>query len=267
MGRPDEREPVKPNIEPDADRLASAGSRELPGFLIIGTQRGGTTSLFDYLTRHPDVGETLKKEIHFFDLHFHRGLDWYRAHFPISGAAAIVGEASPSYLLHPEAPSRVHAALPSVTLIALLRNPIDRAWSHYQLNAKRGHEPLAFEEAIAREPERLAGAAAGAHDESWRLFSYLSRGLYADQLQRWLRFFPREQLLIVKSEDLYRDPAAIYDQTVQRLGLRRWPLQRFRARHAGSYAGMEPETRERLAEYFAPHNARLYEMLGRDLDW
>lgn len=248
--------------------IETAHLRQSPGFIIIGAQKGGTTSLYHYLTEHPDVGTPLKKEIHYFDFNVDKGPDWYLAHFPLRGEAVVVGEASPSYLPHPDAPGRLYALLPEVKLIALLRHPVDRAYSHHQMNVRKGVETLPFEEAIAREPERLAdGGDPSSSQGNWRFFSYLSRGFYAEQLERWLTFFPRENMLIIKSEDLYEEPGQIYNQTLEFLGLRAWNRPGFENYKPGEYNGLNPETRARLIGRFAPHNARLYDLLGRNFGW
>src|SRR5438067_227401 len=134
--------------------------RLLPDFLIIGTQRGGTTSLYHYLKTHPCVESATTSDTHFFDKKFSKGLGWYRGHFPtwmekyyaqMRGQRFVTGEASSSYLFHPHVPKRVVQVLPHVKLIVLLRNPVDRAYSQYYHAIELGHETLSFEEAIASE--------------------------------------------------------------------------------------------------------------------
>lgn len=250
--------------------IAGGDPRQAPDFVIIGAQRGGTTSLYSYLTRHPAVGAALRKEIHFFDINHARGMDWgmdwYMAHFPPRGEALVVGEASPFYLFHPEVPARMAAAVPRVKLIALLRNPVDRALSQYHLNLRRGNETRSFEDAIAEGPELLPGSDHGDIVRA-RRSSYVPRGRYAEQLERWFGVFPREQLLIVKSEDLYADPPRIVHEAFAHLDLPPWPSVRFRARHRADYPAVDAATRRRLEEYYAPHNQRLYALLDRDLGW
>ena len=137
--------------------------RKLPDFLIVGVMKGGTTSLFRYLVRHPQVLPPFRKEIKYFDCNYINGQNWYQAHFPLKkkfvGGSKLTGEATPYYIFHPQAPMRIAEALPEAKIIILLRNPIDRAYSHYQHMVRVGREPLSFEEAIAAEPERLAGEA------------------------------------------------------------------------------------------------------------
>ena len=251
-----------------AKRIRTAHLRQLPNFIIIGAQKSGTTSLLQYLREHPEIGATHKKEVHFFSWWYDKGLDWYRAHFPFEGEKPLIGEASPSYLLHPGVPARLHAVLPDVKLLVMLRNPVDRAYSHHQMNVRKGVDPLPFEEAIAREPERLRlnnGSDLGWRDSSF--ISYLSRGLYADQLEGWLDYFPREHVKVIKSEAFFADPELGLREALAFLDLAPCPLERYDVYNPGTYADMRPEIRERLTRYFAPHNQHLYELLGEDLGW
>ena len=252
--------------DPPSERIQTAHLRQPPDFIIIGTQRGGTTSLYRYLTEHPDVGPAFRKEVHFFDRYYEKGMSWYLAHFPMRGEVPMVGEASPYYLFHPEVPERASEAVSPARFIVLLRNPVDRAYSHYQMKVKRGVEPLSFEDALEKERERLSGS-----DDPMSLtrrhYSYIERGLYVDQLKRWMSVFPREQFLIIKSEDLYEDPGRVLQQTLTYLGLQPWNLASFRPYHLNEYADINPDTRKRLTEHFAPYNQQLYDFLGRDLGW
>lgn len=260
---------------------ATARWRPLPDFLVIGTKRGGTTTLFRALQDHPQVLPMFPsvqaiKSPHYFDHHFHRGEAWYRGHFPIrSDRARLTGESSPYYLFHPLAPRRVHDLVPDVRLIALLRDPVTRALSHYWDRVKNGIETLGFEEAIEAEEGRIGGererllAGETVDSPAHEHFSYLARGLYADQLASWFAFFPREQVLVLRSEDLYADPAAIHARTLDFLGL---PPHR----QAGGYGrlhghadrpSMRSDTEQLLRAWFAPHNERLARLLGTDLWW
>jgi hypothetical protein len=254
-----------------------------PDFLVIGAQKSGTTSLYAYLSQHPEVIAARTKEIQFFSEHYARGSAWYRQHFPVLvtreparllGAGKLqTGEATPYYLFHPHTPRRVRAGLPGVKLIALLRNPIDRAYSHHRYHSKLGDESLDFEAAIAAEPERLEGELERMRtDEHYvsdphRNFSYLARGLYAEQIERWLEHFPREQLLVLQSERFFADPAEGYRHVVRFLGLSTHELDAYEAVNVGSYSGMDPATRARLADYYHEPNERLYALLGERFDW
>jgi len=263
---------------------ATSGARVLPDFVIIGAQRGGTTSLYHFLTRHPQVrGAVMDKEVHFFDLRFAEGLARYRGAFPTrltverirrrTDAPVAVGEASPYYLFHPAVPARIATSLPEVKLVAMLRDPVERAWSHYRHEHDLGHEPLSFEEALDAEEARLAGqqerlcadpsAASFAHQHH----SYVARGRYAEQLERWFAAFPRERLLLVRSEDFYAEPAPVFRQVTDHLGLTPWQPGGFRPYNAATSTGMRRDTRERLRDEFLPWNERLAALTGRDWGW
>jgi hypothetical protein len=266
-----------------APRVLTARARLLPDFLIIGAQRCGTTSLQRYLIQHPCVAPAFRKEVHFFDRNLRKGTTWYRGHFPsvlfrsyvttVLRRRFMTGEATPAYIFYPHAPQRILETVPRAKLIVLLRNPVDRAYSHYQHEVTNGHEEVPFEEAIRREPERLRGERekmlADENYDSYRYrhYSYLARGLYADQLAVWLSLFPKEQLCIVRSEDFFVDPAGVFRQVLGFLELPGWELPKYRKYNAAEYRGMDAGTRGRLTEYFAPHNRRLSELVGRDFAW
>jgi len=254
---------------------ATAAIRPLPGFLVIGAQKAGTTALYAYLRRHPAITGPSWKEVSFFDRHYARGEAWYRGNFPntFRSRGNLVGEASPSYLFHPLAPERVRRLVPGAKLIALVRNPVDRAYSHYQHEVALGREPLSFEDALAAEDERLRGEEErmvgdpAYFSQAWWNYTYRARGLYADQLERWLAVFPREQLLVVPSDDLSADPGAAYARVLEFLGAAPHRLGSYPRVFERQYEPMAPETRTRLATEFAEPNRRLYELLGRNLAW
>jgi Sulfotransferase domain len=269
-------------------RGITSSIRVLPDFLIIGTQRGGTTALYHYLKTHPCIIPATIGDTHFFDKKYSKGLRWYQAHFPTLWEKAyaqqvrkrplVTGEASSSYLFYPLAPKRVAESLPHVKLMVLLRNPVDRAYSQYYHAVELKHETLPFEEAIQDEEKRTAQEHEKIlQDEQYESHtythrSYLTRGIYMDQLQAWMTLFPREQFLILKSEDFYTDPVATFTQVSAFLNL---PPAKPRLNkkdykqysHNTYFATMDPAMRTRLIEYFKPHNARLYEYLGIDFGW
>jgi hypothetical protein len=264
-------------------RRFTAERRPLPQFVIAGAQKAGTTSLFDYLSGHPRCAPSLTKEVHFFDEHFSRGPRWYRTHFPLEAAAddsrarqakSLCFESSPYYMFDPRVPARMRQVLPGVKVILLLRNPARRAYSHYQHSVRRGREPLAFEQALDAEPERLAGeherllAEPDYQSQAHRHFSYLARGVYVDQLCHWHAHFPAGQLLVIQAERMFRQPREVFGVVLGFLGLDAWLPAEFAAHNSGRYqAGMSSATRDRLARYFAPHNERLFELLGTRYDW
>jgi hypothetical protein len=243
----------------------------LPDFVIIGGKKCGTTFLYDLLGRHPLVQPAASKELHFFDALFEEGAEWYRQCFPAprweDGRRTITGEASP-YMAHRHAPERMAQVVPQARLIALLRDPVERAYSDYQMVARKDREHKTFEEAIGLQEPAEAGDRAALSEDS----EYLSRGVYVDQLLRWTEFFDREQLLVLKSEDFFENHTETLEVVLEFLGLPEWEPEASELeggkRNAGRYGEeMDPSTRRRLEEYFAPHNRRLYDFLGVDFGW
>ena len=262
--------------------------RMLPDFLIIGAQRCGTSSLYKYLGWHPSIAPSLRKETDYFSVRFGEGLGWYRAHFPVRlqgrwgrmfrRRRVLAFEATPDYLLHPHSAARVADLLPNAKIIAMLRNPVDRAFSNYEHMVRLGFETLSFEQALDKEEDRLAGEFQLLdQDPSYsaldlRRFSYVKRGKYAEQLGTWMRHFPQEQMLVLQSEDFFADTASVYREISGFLGVRSWQPRKFpnysyRRGRESPKGEMSAEMRRRLEETFAPHNQRLYELLGRDLGW
>ncbi len=246
----------------ETDGAPTAGA--LPDFAIIGQRRCGTTFLYHLLTLHPHVERAASKEPHFFGVYFDEGVEWYRRFFPEprlkDGRMTINGEATP-LMANRLAPERMASVIPDARLIALLRDPVDRAYSDYQQVVRKGREPRTFEEAIGLTED-------GPDANS----PYLARSVYVDQLRRWSEFYPEEQMLVLKSEDLYESPVGTLKTVIEFLGLPEWEPKRSavtpKKQNKGGYeGGMAPETREKLEEFFRPHNLRLYEYLGRDLGW
>jgi hypothetical protein len=255
-------------------RKATAGLRVLPDFVIIGAQRSGTTSLYDYLLRHPQVIPAHKKEVHFYDLHHARGVEWYRANFPLRWQmrdGRITGEATPNYLVYPQAAERLHAVTPNAKLIALLRNPVDRAHSAWRLRSMEGSETASFEEALAREMEQADTDVSDMRDPRkvgrFLRFLYLAKSRYPEQLERWWSLFARDQMLIVQSEELFTHPDKALGAIADFLAIERWQPDSFRTVNEAKPAPIDAALRARLVEYFAPHNARLEAMVGRSFDW
>ena len=288
-----------------AFRRATSPLRILPSFAVIGAQRAGTTSLFDDLLHHPEIagpsGEDKRlmwpeKELDFFSNRYYEGLGWYRGFFPTTvsrrrarraGRSLIAGEATPFYLVHPGAPERMAATLPGMRLVVLLRDPVARAYSHYQLNRRTGLEPLSFEDALASEEDRLAGegdrlrADPRYRSPAFRLYSYFTRGLYAEQLERWLAHFPREQFAIYSAEEFFARRDEVYREIVAFLGVRpkrrsELPWRRTlggrtsaaaKAKNRVPYDPLDPALRAALEERYAEPNARLVGLLERRFPW
>lgn len=265
-----------------------------PDFLIIGAKRSGTSTLFSLLADHPEVYRG-DKEIHYFDFNRDRGIDWYRGLFRDAAPGQIAGEATQTYLFDPEIPPRIAAELPHVKLVAILRDPVQRAYSEYRYGVARGLEDLSLQEALAAEAER-----AGRSYRDYLAKSYVQRGMYSQQLERVLEFFPRSQLHVVLFEDLIASPDAVYADLCRYLSIddgfvprdvarRVNPTLRFRSlavrrltkgrgllgRVAGKLnqrpddsAPMPSDVREDLARRFESSNRSTAQLLGRDLaEW
>jgi len=268
--------------------MITSGLRRGPDFIVIGAKRGGTTSLYNYLLEHPSVlplfpGRQHIKGAHYYDSEFARGLRWYRSHFPLEAGGrrlarpatvpAISGEASPYYLFHPLAAERLALDYPDVRIIVNLRDPVERAYSHYKERCKHAAEPLGFEEALEAEPGRLRGEAEriigepGYRSVEHEDHSYLAQGRYLDMLERWFSFFPREQFHISASEDFYADPDRVVNSVWSFLGLQPHRLQSRKRHNYIPAEDIRPATRQRLQRAFAEHNRDLEHLLGRPLPW
>ena len=266
-------------------RMLTAPERVLPDFLIIGAMRGGTTSLYRYLIQHSCILPVFTKEIHYFSrtLNFDRGVHWYKSHFPKavqvaqaqmrSSAQVITGEGSPGSVADPLAPSRIAELLPHVKAIMLVRNPVDRAYSHYQHEVRLAREKRSFEAALDAETMQLgdedgqSGQVSNRSDERTLRYSYQEVGLYIDQLERWETLFPRENLAVLQSEDLFERPAATLNEVFEFLDVPKLELPCYERFNHGSTPEMDPVVRSRLTDFFEPYNQRLYLHLGKDLGW
>jgi sulfotransferase family protein len=255
-------------------RTPTGGLRRLPDLLVIGGQRCGTSTLYRYLGRHPDVAPSLRKEVEYFSRRFDRGERWYRAHFALAnGRSRLAFEATPDYLFHPLAADRAAAVVPGARIVVMLREPTARAWSHYHHMVALGHETLDFEAAVAAEADRcipdLRRLADDPHHDPVSLlrYSYVARGRYVEQLVRWRDHFPPDRMLVVRSEDFFADPAPVFRRVVEFLGLSPWaPDHLVNVSRQGRPAPppIPARTRATLAERFADSNRDLVAVLGDD---
>ena len=230
-----------------------------PHFLILGCQKGGTTTLYDLLCRHPRVEAALEKEVQFFSFRYGEGWAWYRQQLPHRRSLIgrlrdrpRCGEASPYYLFYPLAAERIARHAPKARLIVLLRDPVDRALSQYFHSVRLGLEHLPLMAALAAEPERLQGAdealARGERHRSHQEHSYLQRSRYGHQLQRYVQHFPKQQLLVLSSEAFFADPTGTTQQVWRFLGLEPAPLsaQPILNQGLGEAAAVSAEERQQL---------------------
>lgn len=253
--------------------------RTLPDHLVLGTQKGGTSSLYNYLCQHPDIASATVKEIHYFSAHLEKGEAWYRGHFAteaflaakksIRGRRPVSIDSSPDYMFQPYAAAPAAALLPDARILVLLRNPVDRAFSHYRHRVRKGLESRSFEEAMDAE---LATAAADLASSGSREYyesreyvkrAYLLRGLYARQLRAWFAVYPRDRFLLMRSEEFFDDPRTVYARILEFLGLPPWQPKEMRKYNFFGESRSIPEgTRRRLEEFFEPYNRDLEELAG-----
>lgn len=273
---------------------ATARYRPDPDFIVIGAKRGGTTSLYYDILKIPAVlplfpsSRWLPKRMetkgtHFFDTHYRRGENWYRSYLPtrwarqraaeVLGGRVAVGEASPYYLFHPLAAERAARMVPNVRLIAILRDPVMRSYSHWKERRRNNAESLNFADAVAVEGSRLAGEEdrlrsepdyySYAHEQQ----SYVAQSMYARALRPWIERFGRENLLILISEEYYADPGASLAQVADFLGIRGGPVGPGEHLNTAAGVALDPGVREQLTPVFAADIEELEEMLGRALPW
>jgi hypothetical protein len=268
--------------------VLTADARPVPDLLIIGAKRGGTTSLWYYLSEHPGMLPLFpraekRKGTYYFDENFSEGIRWYRSHFPTAATRALAQrrlghpvvaiDASPYYLYHPLAPSRAAAVTPDALVVAVLRDPVERAYSHYKERKRNGTEPLSFAEAIAAEPERIAGEEEQIRRDGTyvsfghRHCSYLDQGRYAPMLSRWFDAFGRDRVLVEVSEEMYEDPQPTVDRVTRRLGMPTQLLHNAEPFNAEPDSGLDPATREHLRRLLDPDIRAVEELLGRVLPW
>jgi hypothetical protein len=266
-----------------AGRLTSP-ARMLPGFLIAGAQRCGTTSMYRTLSQHPAVVKAvLHKGVHYFDMNYGHSLAWYRAHFPLratgrragraAGAQALTFESSPYYLFHPLAAERIGRDLPGVGLIVLVRDPVERAYSAYAHELARGFETEPFERALELEAERLRGEAErmiadpGYLSHSHQHHAYRARGEYAEQVARLDRLLGADRVLVVDSGDFFTKPEPVYDAVLDFLRLPRHDYPEFERHNARPRSPMPESLRAALDEHFLPQDERLAARLGHVPSW
>ncbi|RFS84677.1 sulfotransferase [Actinomadura spongiicola] len=269
--------------------MSTAALRPGPDFLLIGAKRGGSTSLYYTLLEHPRIMPLFPnarllpkanhtKGVHYFDSHYDRGATWYRSHFPASArrSGKVVGEGSPYYLFHPLAAERAGRDVPDAKILLILRDPIERAFSHYRERRRQSAEELAtFEEALLAENDRLAGererivSEPGYRSYAHEQQSYRAQGEYAPHLRRWMEHFPAERFHVLAAEEFYADPQKAVDGVAEFLGLPPAPLppSAVKVWNAAPSQELSPHTRQSLAEHYAPFNEDLEKLLGRTFPW
>lgn len=263
---------------------ATAQRRQLPSFILVGAQRAGTTSLFRALSSHPSIfSANFHKGVNYFDVNYTRPFSWYQGHFPTEAAlqrrargtlaAPITFEASGYYMFHPCAAERIARHLPDVRILAMLRDPVERAYSAWKHESARGYESEPFESALELEDHRLAGEIErlrtddGYYSFAHRHHAYRRRGEYADQLRRLLEFFPVDRLHVIDSETFFEQPESTYTGVLDFLGLPPILPDRFDRWNGRPSSPMADSTRAALRERFAGPDQALADLLGRRPAW
>ncbi|MEM8673041.1 MAG: tetratricopeptide repeat protein [Cyanobacteria bacterium P01_G01_bin.67] len=244
--------------------------KSAPDFIIAGASKSGTSSIYYYLGRHPQVLLPHKKEIDFYWSNYQRGIEWYLAHFPTitDQDNFLTGEATPNYLRFPQVAQRIKDTFPKTKIIILLRNPVDRAisWHYHKLNT--GLTKVNLETAIATEIERLASISEAeiTHTGFYEPDNIIS-SLYIYKIKPWIELLGREQFLILKSEDFYLDPVKNMETVFEFLKLPNCTLENYPQVNPGTYNQVDFKLRKTLSDYFAPYNQQLEEYLGMNFHW
>jgi len=256
--------------------------RVLPDSIVIGVGRGGTTSLFHYLGQHKCVRKSAYDEIGFFDDNYHLGLNWYRSMFPTrftknsiekKFGKFIAYEVTPWYIRRPWDAKRIHGLIPNVKLIAVLRNPVDRAYSHYHLSRRIQGLTTPFEDVVLEDMKRIneyREKNGEINDNYFKTIvqnSFLARGFYAEQLKKWYEIFNDDQILVVPSEDLSEQTQKTLNKIFIFLGLEPETIPNLEKVNVAKYPPMEQNTRLKLLEFYSKYNQDLYDMLNLEFPW
>jgi hypothetical protein len=250
-----------------------------PSFIIIGAVRCGTTSLYYNICEHSCVLPAAYDEIGFFDSNYELGFNWYKSMFPTyfqkkkvesKTGICITGEDTPFYFWDKNAINRIKKEIPEIKLIALLRNPIDRAYSNYHLGVRLGSELLSFKDSIKKEIELLEKNNDMESEEIEKFLrprSYIAKGLYHHQIKNWFKVFSKEQILVLSTENLADNPNQTLDEIFSFLELPKEEIRNIQRKKVGKYKKMDDETREVLKKIFKPHNEKLFKFLGKEFEW
>jgi len=250
-------------------------------FIIIGTQRGGTSSFYEDLQNHPQVMPAYNSDINFFDVNYSKGMEWYSRQFPLLSeydaksrpSGHITGEASSHYMYHPLVAERIKRHCPDTKFIALLRNPTDRAYDHFRCAVKQGVENLCFSDALRIEAKRLERGHLNLQDNPYydgissRNHSYLSHGFYAKQLKKWFEHFDQSNFLFVRSEDYFTKPEDTLQEAYNFLGLPATCAVHTELANVNPLVKLRNDTRQLVDKLYQRSNEDLCNLLGRQMVW
>ena len=254
--------------------------RVIPDFLVIGAKRCGTTSLYQHLPEHPCISKSPYDNMGFFNDNFHLGVNWYKSFFPTTFTrnkikskfgGFLAFDVTTKYMEEESTANNVYQTKPNMKIIIILRNPVDRAYSQYHLSVRQTAERRSFEDVVEENMNRL-NKESHEHYEIKPRFSakednYLKKGLYALQLKYWLKIFPRENILIVSTEEFESNQQIIYNKIFEFLNISKFEVKNTKKMEKGNYLPMKSETRNLLLDYFRPHNHELFELINMEFDW
>ena len=253
--------------------------RVLPDFFVIGVGRSGTTSLYYYLDQHPSIVKSSYDEIGFFDDNFHLGLSWYRSMFTTIFTKFLIKlktkyfmtyEVTPWYVRRPWTARRIKKIFPNIKLIIVLRNPIDRTYSHYHLSTQND-EKRDFKVVIKEDMKNISQWNITEKNDSYFSNqvqnSKLARGFYYEQIIPWFELFSKEQIMIISSEDLASKTQSTLREIFSFLELPIYDIKNTEKVNVSKYSKMDQETRNLLIDFFRPYNEKLFEYLNREFDW
>jgi len=263
--------------------FALTGSiRVLPDFLVIGAKRCGTTSLFYHLPEHPCISKSPYDNMGFFNDNFHLGINWYKSFFPTiftrnkiksKFGDCMTFDVTTTYMEEESTANNVYQTKPNMKIIVILRNPVDRAYSHYHVNVKEKSEKRSFEDAIFEEMNRIKSERIIQNkNKNLRVFTpnnihYLKKGFYALQLKSWFKIFPREQILVLSTEEFQEDQNIIYKKIFDFLNIPNMKIKSTEKMEKGNYIPMKHDTQNLLLDYFRQYNYELFELINSEFDW
>jgi hypothetical protein len=254
--------------------------RVIPDFLVIGAKRCGTTSLYQHLPEHPCISKSPHDNMGFFNDNFHLGVNWYKSFFPTTFTRKkikskfgnfLAFDVTTKYMEEESTANNVYQTKPNMKIIIILRNPVDRAYSQYHLSVRQTAERRSFEDVVEENMNRL-NKESHEHYKIKPKFSakednYLKKGLYALQLRYWLKIFPRENILIVSTEEFESNQQIIYNKIFEFLNISKFEVKNTKKMQKGNYPPIKSETRNLLLDYFRPHNHELFELINMEFDW
>jgi len=259
-------------------RYITSSLRVLPDFFVIGVVRSGTTSLFHYLNQHPNIAGASYDELGYFDDNYHLGISWYKSLFPTiftkkriekEHGKFLSFDDTPFYIYNPLVAKRIQNDFPDSKMILLLRNPIDRAYSNYNLveNSKQ-----TFEEVINQEIHEIENITTEENENEFYLVNnfyekILTRGFYAKQLKYWYKIFPKEKILIESSEEFSKNTHNTLNKIFNFLEIKEFTIKDISKHNVRKFPPMKQKTRDDLIEFFKPYNESLYKLINKKFDW